>query len=136
MLYNPTWLCFSYFSLFLTVRLSLSCLSFAPFFSPFLLPLSTSVSVTSSAYCHHLCLSFSLSPLHSICHPSPFQSVLFLCFSLSVFTSFLVLLSPPSSHRQSSLAAAASFCSLFAANGPLVCCVQGNKSHQAGTQAP
>lgn len=69
------------------LSLSSSC-----FFSASLLPLSTCVSVTSSAHCHHVCLS--LSPLHSICHPLlPFDLC---CFSVSIFLFsplFLVSLS-------------------------------------------
>ncbi len=87
--------------------------------------------VTISVSCSH--------PFTPSAIPLPFSLCCFSVFlSLSVFTSFLVFLYPPSFHRQSSLAAAAaaSFSSLFAAIGPLACCVQGNKSHQAGTQAP
>lgn len=67
------------------LSLSSSC-----FFSASLLPLSTCVSVTSSAHCHHVCLS--LSPLHSICHPLlPFDLC---CFSVSIFLFSLFFWSP------------------------------------------
>lgn len=54
----------------------------------------------------------------------------------SLFVFPFAALSPrlPIPHRRPSLAAAVSFSSLFAANGPLICCVQGNKSHPARTQ--
>lgn len=75
--YSSHW---SVFPVSLSYSQSLSCLFFSSVFSPSLLPLSTSVSVTSSAYHHHQCLS--LLPFHSICHPSPFRSVLFLYLSV------------------------------------------------------
>lgn len=81
-------------------------------------------------------MSLALTPSLHLPSPSLLVCVVSLSLSLSsplFWSSCLSLLL----HRQSSLAAAAaSFCPLFAANGPLVCCVQGNKSHQAGTQAP
>lgn len=122
--------------LFFTMQLSLFLVLhfYFSFFSSHSSLLSLSplpLIVTISVSCSH--------PFTPSAIPLPFSLCCFSVFSLSlsVFTSFLVFLYPPSFHRQSSLAAAAaSFSSLFAAIGPLACCVQGNKSHQAGTQAP
>lgn len=117
----------------LTQLLPLYCLSSTFVLSLILLPLSTPVSVPFSAHRHDLSLVFTLTP--SLHLPSPSLSLPL--SSLSRSSPLFNSSSPLSSHRQSSLsAAAASFCSLFAANGPLVCCVQGNKSHQAGTLVP
>lgn len=118
--------------LFLTACLSLFCFAF-PSASLFSSSPSAAASVTSSSPSSPSQFP-SLSPC-SLSHLLSFWPLLFLSLPLSVFASLVDFLSPPSSHRQTSLAAAASICSLFAANGPLVCCVQHHKSHQAGTQA-
>lgn len=124
----------------------------------FFLPLAQSCCPSLSFFCfcplrfhsHSPLLSMSLLPLIvtisvSRSHSHPFSPSAFpLSFSMCYF-SVSLLLSLSSAFlcsssvyllltdRQCSLAAA-SFCSLFAANGSLACCVQGNKSHQAGTQ--
>lgn len=134
--YHQPLLCFTDFSLVLTVSLTLSCLSLPPVFP---LPLSSHSPLVSLSLLP-LIVTMSVSRSHPFT-PSATPSFLSICvvslFPSLIFTSFSGLpLSVPSSHRQSSLAAAASFCSQFAANGPLVYCVEGNKSHQAGSQAP
>lgn len=101
----------------------------APHFSPPTPHLSPSL--------HH-----SLSPALSLDLTLSFHLWCPFCQLLSPFLSSVCVVTPPPSSsssphltslRESSLAA---FCSLFAANGPLVCWVQGNKSHQARSQAP
>lgn len=105
----------------------------------FLLHFCLQPHVLSSCLCfsafiasHSLLLSASLLLLFVVMSVSfsSFHSFTTLCV-VSLLLSFSAL---PLAGRQSSLAAAASFCSVFATNGPLHCCVQGNKSHQAETQ--
>lgn len=102
--------------------------------SPLSLFFSSYTPLLSQSHFHFIvtiCLSIALSPLRSICR-TPLCIAAVFSSSLSVLTSFLLFLSLPSSHRQL-LRAEASICSMFAGNGPLVCCVQGNKTNQAGS---
>lgn len=105
--------------------------------SIFFLPWPFPCFLSPLCWIHHfLVFTPSRFPPHSRSATSSFKATV-VSLSLCVLTSPPLSLSlpPPSSRRQTSLAAAASICSLFAANGPLVCCAQHHKSHQAGAQA-
>lgn len=82
--------------------------------------------------------SLILTPAPSLHLPSPIsfsQSGFLFFLPFCPIAFFLLLLSLPSSYRQPLLTAEAPICSMFAANRPLVCHVQGNKLNQAGAQA-